>query len=397
MREMNDNSLTGLVVDPNNNMQSIIAGMLRAMTQRGRRVFKEVRKTAGLQSAWALTNGEEKIDIVICDVDLSGRYDGIRFLRNCSSDPKRKNLPFIMMTGVATADTVPALVGSVREWGAHCLLVKPFAQTAMEDKVHRVISKIRSSEEMIYRKITDAPPEEAIATICRLEQKGFTGPKLCNIAGEKHLEAGEKKKAAERFERAVAESETAYLAALRNHASIQEELGNLDEALVALEKLDKLSPLDTERKVKLGELFFKSGMEEKGRAAFDQAVALARKSGNEKDVRTKVESILALARFEDPDMKTIRENLHDLKACNEVALRLRKEGKFDRAEACYDLVLSHHPNHPIVLHNKAVLFMSQERYRDAIPVLEEALAQAPRFEKARDALELCRKKLQPTE
>lgn len=394
MRDINDDSLTGLVVEPNNNMQSIIAGMLRSMTQRGRRVFKEVKKTANLQTAWALTNGEEKIDMVICDVDLSERYDGIRFLRNCSRDPKRKNLPFIMMTGLATVDTVPALVGSVREWGAHCLLVKPFAQTSIEDKVQGVLKKIKSSEEIIYRKITDATPEEAIATISRLEEKGFAGPKLCNIAGEKHLEAGDKEKAAERFHRAVVESEAAYLSALRNHAAVQEELGNLDEALTSLEKLDKLSPLDTERKIKLGELFLQSGMEEKGRTALDQALALARKMGKEATVRTKVESILAVTKFEDPDIRTIKENLNDLKLCNEVALRLRKEGKFDRAEACYDFILSHHPNHPAVMYNKAVLFLGQERYQDAILVLENTLANTPGFKRAQDALELCRGKIQ---
>ena len=44
--------------------------------------------------------------------------------------------------------------------------------------------------------------------------------------------------------------------------------------------------------------------------------------------------------------------------------------------------------------NKAVLFITRERYADAIPILEEAPAQAPAFEKAGKALELCRGKLQ---
>ncbi|MGD9504072.1 MAG: tetratricopeptide repeat protein [Syntrophobacteraceae bacterium] len=395
MRDLIPRDMIGMIVDPNRNMQSIIAGMLRTMTIQGRRIFKEIKKAHSSQEAWRQTGEKEPVDIIICDIHMKGTYDGIKLLEDFSRDPLRKFIPFIMTTAVADESMLPALIGSAREWGAHYLLVKPFARVTIEEKVRKVLEKMQSSEEQIYRKILEAPPLEAIATIAELEEKGFRAPKLSNIAGEKHLEAGEKEKAAERFEQAVSDSETVFLSALKNHASIQEELGNADEAVTALEKLDHLSPLDASRKIKIGELFLELGNEEKGREAFDQAVAFAKKNGNAPAVREKVELALTRKGLENPDIWTIKQNLNDLRACNDVALRLRKEGRFDRAEACYDFILSHHPNHPVVLFNKAMLFIAQKRHAEAIPALEAALVQDPKFEKAASALEQCRRSVQP--
>ncbi len=386
--------MIALVVDPNTNMQSVVGGMLRSMMQKGKRIFSEVKKASNFSGAWTMTDPIEEIEVVVCEVDLAGRMEGIKFLKECRSNAQRKHLPFIMTTGSAADDIVPALIGATREWGAFCLLVKPFAQVVLEERVHGAINKARSSEEVIYRKIGSAPPQEALATIDRLEETGFSGAKLSNIAGEKHLEAGDMQKAAERFERAVAESEAAYLTALRNHATIQEEFGNHEEVIMALEKLDKLSPLDVDRKVKLGGLYLQMGQEEKGRGVLDRAIVLARRCGEEAAVKSKVDSILAVSDAEEPEFKKIRENPQDLKMCNEVALRLRKEGKYERAEACYDFILSYHPNHPSIMYNKAVLFVARERYRDAISILENVISQSPQFVKAVETLDLCRNKVE---
>ena len=385
------NEITALIVDNNRNMQSILAGMLRSMAKQGRRIFGEVRKSTSLKSAFQELGDEPGVDLVLCDVDISGQYEGIQFLKNCFRDPKHKYLPFIMMTGNANAESLPALAAGIREWGAHYLLVKPFAQAVLAEKVDKTLEKMRSTRELIYRKVDSVPPREALDMIGKLELKGLSGPKLNNLAGEKHLELGENKKAVERFEKAVSESEALFLSALRNYANAQEELGNLEEAVGALEKLDVLSPLDVDRKLKLGDLFLQTGNSEKGMKALDQASALARKWGTEGEVREKIKEVLEKTKYEDPDIKTIRENLQDLKKCNEIALRLRKEGKYDRAEACYDFVLEHHPNQPLVLYNKAVLYMVRGRYEDASVILRLVLTENPQFAKATQALELCAK------
>jgi len=381
--------MNALIVDNNSNMQSIVAGMLRSIAKRGHRMFREVRKSTSLKSALQALGEEDGVDLILCDVDVAGQYEGIQLLRNCHRDPKHKHLPFIMMTGNANAETLPALAGSIREWGAHCLLVKPFAQVVLEQKIDGLIELLRSPRELIYRKVDGEAPKEALDMIDKLELKGLRSPKLDNIAGEKHMELGEKERAAERFERAVSESEAMYLAALRNHAQVQEELGNLEEAAGSLEKLDMLSPLDLDRKLKLGNLHLQTGNEEKGMKVFDQASVLARKWGRDDEVKEKIKEALEKSSCQESDIKTIKENLHDLKACNDIALRLRKEGKYDRAEACYNFVLEHHPNHPLVLYNKAILYMARERYKEASEILHAILAEKPQFAKAKQALDLC--------
>ncbi len=388
-----EDGLIGMVVDANGNMQSIIAGMLKSITRQGKRLVKEVKRAASIESAWNLTDGEEEIGFVICDVDMGEYLKGVDFLKRCSRDPLRRYLPFIMMSGNITPDTASPLAGSIREWGAECLILKPFAQVVLEEKVRYILDRFGSPEETVYRKLHGSPPEKALATIGMMEEKGFTSPKLDNIAGEKYMEKGEKEKAAERFERAVAESETAFLAALRNHAEAQEELGNTGKALEAIEKLDILSPYDFERKVKFSRLLVETGQEEKGREVLMQAVTLARKCGKEEAIRQKVDAILSFIESDEYYKSIIKQNMHDLKKCNEIALGLRKDGKYDKAEKCYDFILSHHPNHPVVLYNKAVLFMAQQRYGDALPVLKAVLARSPQFPKAGEALISCMEKM----
>jgi len=389
MRQAAFSEMTALVIDNNSNMQSIVAGMLRSITKQGRRLFREIRKSTSLKSALQALRAEEGVDLILCEVDIAGQYDGIQLLRDCYRDLRCRHLPFIMMTGNTNEETLLALAAGIKEWGAHDLLVKPFTQALLEEKIDRLLMKLNSPEELIYRKVDSVAPKAALDMIGKLEQGGLRSPKLNNIAGEKHMELGEKEKAAERFEKAVSESEVMYLAALRNYAQAQEELGNLDEALGALERLDMLSPLDVDRKLALGDLLLQTGNHEKGRKYFEQASVLAGKWGRHAEVQEKIKETLEKTSYEDPDIRTIKENLNDLKACNDVALRLRKEGRFDRAEACYDFILEHHPGNPWVLYNKAALYMVQGQYEKAAAILRTVLAAKPQFTKAVQALELC--------
>lgn len=383
--------LSILVVDNSSNMQSIVAGMLRSIVRQGRKLFREVRKSTSLPSSLQILR-KDGADFILCDVHPCDHYAGIELLKSCYNDRKLKHLPFIMMTGTANSEILPALAAGIKEWGAYCLLIKPFSQVVLEEKIDWMLTKLNSSETLIYRRLDDSPPREALSAIDQLEEKGFRAPKLHNIAGEKHLELGEDEKAAERFEKAVEESEATFLVALRNHAQVQEKLGNLEEAASTLEKLDMLSPFDVDRKLKLGSLFLQTGNQEKGLKVLDQASAVARKLGKEAEVKEKIKEVVKASKYEDNDIKTIRENLSDLKACNEIALRLRKEGKFERAEACYDFILEHHPNHPVVLYNKAALYMVQERYREAAAILSGIVAERP-FPKAEEALKTVREHL----
>lgn len=389
------NEMSILVVDYNSNMQSIIGGMLRSIVRYGCKQFKEIKKSASLKSSLMILRGKERVDFILCDVDSYDHYAGLQLLKDCYHDPKLKHLPFIMMTGITSAEILPALAAGIKEWGAYCLLVKPFSQIALEKKIDWILAKLNSSEALIYKRLDNSPPKEALDVIGQLEEKGFRAPKLHNIAGEKHLELGENEQAAERFERAVEESEATFLVALRNHAQAQEKLGNLDEAANTLEKLDLLSPLDVDRKLKLGSLFLQTGNQEKAMKILDQASSIARKWGREVEIKEKIQEVLQAGKFEDSDIKMIRDNLNDLKACNEVALRLRKEGKFERAEACYDFILEHHPNHPVILYNKAAMYMVQERYKEAAVILSEIVAERP-FPKAQEALKTVREHLLKT-
>jgi tetratricopeptide (TPR) repeat protein len=190
----------------------------------------------------------------------------------------------------------------------------------------------------------------------------------------------------------MAEGEMAFLLALKNHARVQEELGNFNGSIEALQKLDMLSPIDVDRKIKLGELFLKTGNQEKASAVLEKALTLAREFKLELGVKERIKELLNESEKDDPDYRKVQENPHDLAACNEFALRLRKKGRFHKAEECYDFILTHHPNHPVVLYNKAVLYIVQERFEEAEEILAALAAEKP-FAKALETLEMVRKRL----
>jgi len=86
--------------------------------------------------AWK-TLASELPELILLDIGLPGE-DGLSFLERLRSDSRFYNLPVVVLTGSSDDDAI----GRVRSLGAE-YLSKPFAATALMDKVHAAVARAR--------------------------------------------------------------------------------------------------------------------------------------------------------------------------------------------------------------------------------------------------------------
>ena len=83
--------------------------------------------------------------------------------------------------------------------------------------------------------------------------------------------------AARKAYREAADSASLYLEPLRKLALLAEKTGDLDDCLRYLEQLDRLSPLNSDRKINMGEINLNLGNDDKAEKLFEAALGLAAK------------------------------------------------------------------------------------------------------------------------
>ena len=118
-----------LIVDDNPDL----AGLARHVLEREGYVC---HLAADAESAWK-TLVAELPDLMVLDVGLPGA-DGLSLLERVRSDARFYDLPVVVVTG----STDDAILRRVRSLGAE-FLSKPFAASALNDKVHGAVARAR--------------------------------------------------------------------------------------------------------------------------------------------------------------------------------------------------------------------------------------------------------------
>ena len=118
-----------LVVDDHSMTRTLVKAILRGAG------FAEILLAENGQEAVRVMN-EEKIGLVVCDWNMPG-FTGLEVLKAVRSDPKFKNLPFLMLTAEAYRENVEAAVQA----GVNDYVIKPFTAETLLDKVARVLTK----------------------------------------------------------------------------------------------------------------------------------------------------------------------------------------------------------------------------------------------------------------
>jgi Flp pilus assembly protein TadD len=147
--------------------------------------------------------------------------------------------------------------------------------------------------------------------------------------------------------------------------------------------------MDTDRKVKLGKLFLGQGRDDEGREVLDRAVRQSSQGERSGILRKVAEAFMEANHFGEAEelfIKLLKLNPEEVETYNRLGIALRRQGKYDEAEAYYRLALETHPRNPVIHYNLGVLQFSRQERENARNSLMEAIRLDPAFTKAREML-----------
>jgi len=208
------------------------------------------------------------------------------------------------------------------------------------------------------------------------------------IQGDAYKAMGKKDKAIEAYEEASNQAKL-YLEPLKKLADFFRSEGDSENTLLYLEKLDKLSPLNVDRKVDMGGIHVALGNEEKAEELFNVALIQAKKEAMNyiEDISRKIGDIYTVKNPEKA-VKYYRKALetkggqldkNDIKTFNLLGIALRKQGKWEEAIGEYEKALRISPEDENLLYNMAMAYAEGQDFRNAAGNIRKVLELNPKF------------------
>ena len=185
---------------------------------------------------------------------------------------------------------------------------------------------------------------------------------------------------------AAMEPSRLYLEPIKKLADFYKDNKDLGNQAKYLEKLDKLSPLNIDRKVDLGGVNVQMGNTERAEKYFDSALKVTQKI--DKSLLSEVcKSIAETCVEKAPEMAEIffkksldakpTHGLEDIETFNSLGLALRKQGKWKEALAKYEQALKIAPKDENLHYNTALAHADGKQFSTAALHLDKALASNP--------------------
>lgn len=293
---------------------------------------------------------------------------------------------------VLTSEVEKSVLVLLHEMGVDSFITKPASMDTIIEKIAFAIrpqSKLGQVLDQAKEYLARGLAKEALALAGKVlaDIKPGSAAALM-IQGDAHKAMGNVAGAVEAYE-AAAEGAYMYLEPLKRLAALYRETGDVDGQLAYLEKLDRLSPLNVERKVDMGSIHLSRGNAEQAEALFAQAVAGATKEAMgiiEEIKRTIAERCLDKSpelseRYFRSIIADKKDGLtpEDIATFNRLGIALRRQGRWQDAVEEYERALSISPSDENILFNMAVAYSEGGRHGDAVQKLEAALELNPTF------------------
>lgn len=257
------------------------------------------------------------------------------------------SLRIIVLTISADRDRLMLL----HEVGADNFIAKPVSTNTLVEKMAFTLrpqtkfgQMIDSAKELVAKK----QAEEALK-LCRriLEIKPNSAAGYL-VMGDAYRLKGDLDKARESYELASQHADL-FLEPLRRLAELHEEAGDSRKRLMYLQKLDKLSPLNVDRKVDMGEIHLLLGNAEEAEKLFDNALTQVTREAM-RNISTISNKIATFYAEKDPVKaeKFLRKTLEirgsflsraDVNTFNLLGISLRQQGRWKDAVVEYNKAL----------------------------------------------------------
>lgn len=308
---------------------------------------------------------------------VSGRTNNqlIKFLK--TSYPESQTL---LMTTEADRN----LLVFLHEIGADNFIVKPVSMNTLIEKIALTIRPQRQLPKLVSQGkelICNGEYQKALDVADKILEIKPNSSAALMLQGDAHLHLGRDDQALEAYLQA-AHHANMYLEPLKKIVEYFRKKHDVQGQLAYLEKLERLSPMNMDRKIEIGELYLQQGEMEKADVYFKQALRISSKQA--RDMLDHVTLNLAEACLKkDAAMaeRYFREFLDgkntltqaDVHVLNRLGIALRKQGLWEEAVAEYKRALPVAKEAEIILYNIGMALMEGGRFEDACDMFENAM------------------------
>ena len=267
-------------------------------------------------------------------------------------------------------------------------LVKPADARAILEKIALLINPHeRQNRELKWASVLLAQGEylQALQVCKKALEMGSSAHALMMI-GDVFRAMKQFDRACEAYENASRAS-SVFLDPLVKLAEVYAETGNTRKRLRCLERLDQLSPMDIERKLAIGELYFQLNLADNARQCFDRAVSLSKREASEyvASVSFRVAEVYmekdpeTAAGFLQRGLEAKRAfwDKEDLLVFNRLGILLRRAGKWQEAAAEYHKAIEISSHDENLYYNLGMAYLEGKDYEKARGACLKALAINP--------------------
>ncbi|MGE4298974.1 MAG: tetratricopeptide repeat protein [Desulfovibrionaceae bacterium] len=301
----------------------------------------------------------------------------VRQLKNAFPDIK-----IIILTHEAERQQLVLL----HEIGADSIITKPVSMNTLIEKIAFTVKppgKLGQIIEAGKVLLTKGNYENALRLAKKvLELKPGSAAGLM-MMGDAYKGLGKREKALDAYMQAQ-EGSNLYMEPLKKLAEFYQETGDMENYLDYLEKLDKLSPLNVDRKVDMGTVHVQMGNEEKADRFFEMAVREATRQAGAfiEEISTRIAHVYTASNpgkaehyFRKAlDAKGDSLDKTDIKTFNQLGISLRKQGKWREAVTVYSKALKIAPHDENLFYNMAMASAEGKDFTLALEYIEQALA-----------------------
>jgi tetratricopeptide (TPR) repeat protein len=310
--------------------------------------------------------------------EVNGKYcyDLVQFIKNQYPD-----VLIIILTGEVARE----ILIYVHEIGANNVITKPISADMLIEKIAFTVKPRGQIGELIEagKKLNESGRYEEAKAIARkiLEIKPGS-PAALLVLGDSFKGEGNMDDALAAYTEASRNGKL-YLDPIKKIVELHKETGNTREETKYLERLDRLSPLNVDRKISIGDNYMALGEKDKAVEVFDTAIKLATKEAMAQVGRvTRTIAERCIASAPEVSERYLRQSLEarkgmldksDIETFNRLGITLRKQGKWDQAIEEYRKALKIAPNDAGLYYNIAMAHVEGRQYQDAFNFLDKAI------------------------
>jgi tetratricopeptide (TPR) repeat protein len=336
--------------------------------------------------------GFQRNAIAICDLEMEP-MGGLELVRQCAQDERLREISFIMIAQKPDL----GVVSQLGELGVYHIIVEPLTMDKFSKVVLLLAVRILSDEHYHIceadRLLFRGEYDKALKLI---EEKGskYLNLRWTILRGRAYLGMHETKKAAFDFEQVEMGAHIASVIALKHLVDVYELMGDTEKTIDSLSKLTQKNPANNDRKLKLAELYTDNNRLEEAKVVLD---ILAKDKRVSMDMKMRVANLFERGGFiadaANLEVQMVDGNLSDYILCNNLAISLRKRGRYELAEESYLKILEAHPDKAVIWFNRGVNLgfwgkkeSDVQMIRTATDCLRKALKLDPHLKDASDAI-----------